>query len=113
MYCSLSHLCTIDTLSNTQEPNEIRFGNAVYVNRMSGRKRSKVQTYKKFYYVPILDTLRALLNTCYITEILNPHNSQTLCDGETFKTHPLFSTDPHAHRTSAQLREVAQLIHHR
>ena len=67
---------------------------------MSGVKRKKVSTYKKFYFVSLLDTLKRLLSTTdYLAEVLNPHQctseSSTLadfCDGETFRTHPLFKS---------------------
>ena len=55
-----------------------------------------------FYYVPLLDNLRALLSLDEIaSEVLNPHPSEhgelrDFCDGSVFKSHPLFSTCPHA-----------------
>lgn len=53
-----------------------------------------------FYYVPLLDTLKNLLSNYEIqAEVLNPHFSESnelkdFCDGEHFKSHPLFSTNP-------------------
>ena len=64
-----------------QEPQEIQLGESYYENTMSGAKRRKVSTYKRFYYVPLLETLKQLLSTNeYITEVFNSHqsNSQTL-----------------------------------
>ena len=51
----------------------------------------------KFYYVPLLETLKALVTHTEIQrEIASPHHSTEnqladFCDGSLFKTHPLFS----------------------
>ena len=54
-----------------------------------------------FYYIPLLDTLKILLNHPEIqAEVMNPHFSNAddeihdFCDGLHFKNHPLFSSDP-------------------
>ena len=71
-----------------------------------------MSAYNKFYYVSLVDTLQALLSrTDYMAEVLNPHqsNSSTLndfCDGETFKTHPLFQCDPYALQIVAYYDEL-------
>ena len=69
-----------------------------YVSRFSGNKRRKVSVSDKFYYVPLLQTLRSLLQLDdFQSEVLNPHcntNADMLsdfCDGSLFQTHPLFS----------------------
>lgn len=73
------------------------------MNRFSGTKRRKVSVSSKFYYVPVLDSLRNLLQLDdFLAEVLNPHAQSTddqlgdFCDGSLFKTHPLFSEDPYA-----------------
>ena len=95
-----------------QEPQEIQLGESYYESTMSGAKRRKVSTYKRFYYVPLLETLKQLLSTNeYITEVFNSHqsNSQTLndfCDGESFRTHPLFKEDLYALQIVAYYDEL-------
>lgn len=95
-----------------QEPREIQLGEPYFENTMSGAKRRKVTTYKRFYYVPLLETLKQLLSTNeYVTEVLNSHqcNSLTLndfCDGETFRAHPLFTADPYALQIVAYFDEL-------
>ena len=73
------------------------------MNRFSGPKRRKVSQTDKFYYVPILDSLRGLLELDdFQAEVMNPHihsSSDRLgdfCDGSLFQTHPMFSSDPYA-----------------
>lgn len=83
-----------------QEPEERLFGKPYYADRFSGRKRQKVLKSDKFYYVPLLDTLKLLLkNEDVAREVLSPHQSggSTLgdfCDGSIYKAHPIFSSDP-------------------
>lgn len=95
-----------------QEPQKIRLGESYFKSTMSGAKRRKVSSCKKFYYIPLLETLKQLLSTTeYMTEVLNPHQSrsQTLydfCDGEAYKTHPLFETDPYALQIVAYYDEL-------
>ena len=54
---------------------------------------------ESFQYVPIADTLRALLKQeDVLMHVLNPHSSQDetlqdFCDGTSWKSHPLFSSD--------------------
>ena len=71
-----------------------------YKERFTG-KRQKVQTYDKVYYVPLLATLKQLLqNPDILHEVENLHHQLDksilwdFCDGSVYKTHPLFSTEP-------------------
>ena len=101
-YISANHALASCSICSIQEPIEIRLGEQYYSNTMSGTKRRKVSTYDKFYYVPLLETLRRLLQTDeYMSEVLNPHKSKSsilsdFCDGVTFKDHPLFQSDVNA-----------------
>jgi hypothetical protein len=56
-----------------------------------------------FYYVPLLDSLQALLNhpQVYNQVVFGPHLSENtkmydVCDGSLFKSHPIFSSKPNA-----------------
>lgn len=85
-----------------QEPQEIPFGGSYYTTQLTGPKRRKMRHTDTFYYVPLLDNLKALPSLDEIvSEVLNPHPSENgelrdFCDGSVFKSHPLFSTSPHA-----------------
>lgn len=86
-----------------QEAKEIPFGESYYVNQFSGHKRRKVSHTDKFYYIPILQSLKNLLELDdFQAEVMNPHAQVSddylgdFCDGTSFKTHPLFSSDPFA-----------------
>ena len=85
-----------------QEPTEILLGKSYYVDRFSGRKRQKVLKSDKFYYVPLLDTIKLLLNnTEVLKEVLSPHEVEgdflgDFCDGSLYKAHPMFMSDPQA-----------------
>lgn len=62
----------------------------------------KVRRTDKFYSIPLCSILEKLMNLdSYQAEILNPHQSsentlRDFCDGSFYKSHPLFSCDPHA-----------------
>ena len=66
-----------------------------------------------FYYVPLLDSLANLLKLeDFQAEVLNPHGNSDddrlgdFCDGSLFKSHPLFSSDPHALQVVAYYDEI-------
>ena len=71
-------------------------GKSYYVDRFSGRKRQKVLKSDKFYYVPLLDTIKLLLNnTEVLKEVFSPHEVEgdflgDFCDGSLYKAHPMF-----------------------
>ncbi len=85
-----------------QEPQEIPFGEPYYTDQFTGAKRRQVRRTDNFYYVPLFDTLNALLALNEVqAEVLNPHSAEgnnlsDFCDGLIFKSHCLFSTDPTA-----------------
>ena len=69
------------------------------MERFSGAKRQKVLTSDKFYYVPLLETLKLLLTQKDVQkEVTSLHQSgsklEDFCDGSMYKTHPLFTSDP-------------------
>lgn len=85
-----------------QDPVEIKLGDC-YDSQGYGDNRTKVIGYDSFQYVPLFDSLASLLNDRSIyDEIVNVRNASSsellsdFCDGSLFKTHPIFSTDPHA-----------------
>ena len=66
-----------------------------------------------FYYVPLLDSLTSILKLeDFQAEVLNPHGNSgddrlgDFCDGSLFKSHPLFSSDPHALQVVAYYDEI-------
>ena len=67
-----------------------------------GNKHQKTLRTDKFFYIPLLSTLKRLMELeDYQDEVLNPHTNSNeylhdFCDGSFFKAHPLFSCDPHA-----------------
>ena len=73
-----------------QEPQEIAFGEPYYVDQFTGPKRRKVSHSDKFYYVPLLDSIKNLLKLEDIqAEVLNPHENLKeqlgdFCDGSYF-----------------------------
>ena len=85
-----------------QEALEIPFGHPYYIDQHTQRIHRKAQRTDKFYYVPILDTLRKLTQLeDYQAEVQNPHPSVTnlltdFCDGTLFINHPLFSNNKEA-----------------
>lgn len=80
-----------------QEAVEIKVGWSHYINKFTGAKRRKVLTQDTFYYVPLLSTLKKLLQIKCIREEIKRNSlvsSGCLCDlsdGEIYKNHELFS----------------------
>lgn len=95
-----------------QEATEVPFGEPYYVNQFSGHKRRKVSKSDNFYYVPLLQSLKILLELeDFQAEVLNPHaqcsdNLGDFCDGTLFQSHPLFSSDPFALQVIAYYDEL-------
>ena len=84
-----------------QEPIEVSFGDPYFVPGFSGTKRRLVQKQDTFQYVSLLGTLRNILKTDILEYVLQPHGRddellEDFCDGQRFKSHALFSTNPHA-----------------
>lgn len=72
-----------------------------YVNKFSGSKRRKISKTDKFYYIPILECLKKLLELEDVqAEVMNSHSQGEndhlgdFCDGTHFRSHPLFGKDP-------------------
>ena len=96
-----------------QEAREVQFGVPYYRDQFSGQKRRKVSVTDNFFYIPIMDTLKSLLELRDFQDELFTSHAQSsedilgdFCDGTLFKTHPLFSTDPYALQIVAYYDEV-------
>ena len=66
-----------------------------------------------FYYVSLLDSLANILKLeDFQAEVFNPHENHSddqlrdYCDGSVFKSHPIFSLDPHALQVVAYYDEL-------
>ena len=89
-------------------------GEPIYVPQFSGSKRRQVEKRDSYQYVPLLLTLKALLHDTSIQEQLQKlpeciHQNgkiEDFCDGARFKSHPLFSKDPHALQVIAHYDEL-------
>ena len=76
-------------------------GDPCYVPAFTGIKRRLVQKQDMFQYVSLLDTLQNILKTDILDFVLHPHNRtdellEDFCDGQRFKSHTIFSSNPHA-----------------
>lgn len=97
-----------------QEPKEIRIGDPEYVPQFSGAKRRLSQKWDTYQYVPLLSSLKALLQDSTIMEQIEqcPHRIrkdgliEDICDGERFQQHPIFSQDPFALQLIAYYDEL-------
>ena len=95
-----------------QEPIEVQVGRSRYVTRLTGSKRRKTLTRDKFYYVPLLETLKQLVQIEFVrNEILsrpsnNDANLHDLSDGSVFKEHEFFNSNHHALQIVAFYDEV-------
>ena len=100
-YNTSIHAHTHAQYMHLQEPQEIKIGEPYHVSRFSGPKRRLVETHDTYQYVPLLHTLRTLLSDNTVLDEINKcpsriHSDGTLedfCDGELFRTHPIFSKD--------------------
>ena len=89
-------------------------GEPEYVPRFSGDKRELVQRWDTIQYVPILSTIERLFHDEGIVEqiysfpkrIRNDNKMEDFCDGNLFKNHPIFSTDPLALQIIAYYDEL-------
>ena len=89
-------------------------GEPEYVPRFSGEKRELVQRWDTIQYVPILSTIQKLFEDDGIVDqiysfpkrILNDNMMEDFCDGNLYKTHPIFSTDPLALQIIAYYDEL-------
>ena len=106
------HECVTCIYFCLQVPQEIPFGDPFYTDQFSGLKRRKVRQRDCFYYIPLLETLSTLLNITEVqAEVVTPRSTEThelsdFCDGELFKTHPLFSTEKNALQIIAYYDEM-------
>ena len=82
-------------------------GDCTYQIVGTGSKRRHVQNSSSFYYVPLYDTLRALISNPAVSREIECHSHRPLpggvlrdfCDGDHYDAHPLFSCD----KTTLQL----------
>ena len=96
------YIFIIKFIFSLQDPIEIKLGDH-YDSQGYGDNRTKVIGYDSFQYVPLFDSFASLLEdrSIYdqIVSVRNASPSELLsdfCDGSLFKTHPIFSTNPHA-----------------
>lgn len=89
-------------------------GDPVHNPRFTGTRRELSPTYDTYQYVPLFKSLKCLLNDPSIQNEIEQcpsrvHSNGLLedfCDGELFRSHPLFSQDPHALQIIAYFDEV-------
>lgn len=96
-----------------RKPKKCHFGEPYYINQFSGQKRRKVSVTDKFYYVPLLPTLKGLMELHdFQHEIFYPHPSEPenvlgdFCDGTLSRSHSLFNTSPNALQVIAYYDEL-------
>ncbi|XP_028418465.1 uncharacterized protein LOC114543835 [Dendronephthya gigantea] len=83
------------------EPEKVVMGK-FHKKIRKGSRLVDIEKEDKAYYVPLIKSIQQLLNNeAVVEEIDNPHARQDgllgdFCDGEEFKSHPLFSTDMYA-----------------
>lgn len=83
---------------------EVQVGTANFVRQFTGEKSRFVSRYSTYHYVPLLPTLKSLLEDPTVLEqiddfplrVRNDGIFEDYCDGNLFKSHPLFSIDPYA-----------------
>ena len=91
---------------------EVKVGRPRYVTKFTGAKRRKVLIHDTFYYVPLLSTIKQLLQIKCIREEINRQHEdsdQRLCDlsdGEIYKNHELFSNSTNSLQIVAYYDEV-------
>ena len=89
-------------------------GEPEYVPRFSGEKRELVQRWDTIQYVPILNTIEKLFQDEGIIDqiysfpkrIRSDNRMEDFCDGNLYKNHPIFSTDPLALQIIAYYDEL-------
>ena len=95
-----------------QEPVQIQVGPSQYVTQQSGTKRKKVLTRDTFCYIPILSTLKQILQVqCVHDEILKPIQQggdvlHDFSDGAILKQHVFFKSHPQSLQIIAYYDEV-------
>ena len=82
--------------------------------QFSGSKRRLVEKQDSYQYIPLLQSLEALLSDKSMQEqvqkfperIRTDGKMEDYCDGARFRSHPLFSEDPHALQIIAHYDEI-------
>ena len=91
---------------------QIDVGRSHYVTRFSGAKRKKVVTRDSFCYVPVLSTLKQIIQVKPIRdEIMSSSSNDSnllydISDGKVFKNHPFFKNHPKGLQIIAYYDEV-------
>ena len=83
---------------------EVKIGEPYHVPKYSGSKRRLVEISDSIHYVPVLQSLSVLLQDASVLEQIDclPERVHTdgtfedFCDGELFRSHPIFSQDSRA-----------------
>ena len=95
-----------------QDGVEVKLGRTYYVTQFTGSKRRKVLKQDSFYYVPLLKTIKQLLENPVIRMHINnsPVAQENLIsdisDGGFIKNHPFFQANPGALQIIAYYDEV-------
>ena len=82
-----------------QEPVEMTLDESNFEVRGSGVKRHHVLTSHSFYYIPLKETLKQFLSHPDVLKEVSTTLVSTdgplrdMCDGENYKTDPIFSGD--------------------
>ena len=84
-----------------QEPKEIQIGETHYIPKFSGAKHQLVEKTDTYHYVPLLSSLKRLLQDKSVVKEIDTCKSRVrtngyvedFCDGSLFYNHPLFSKD--------------------
>ena len=96
--------CTHHLIMHMQEPVEIKVGDPYYDSVFTGVKRRLIEKQDTYQYVPLLSSLRSLLSDPTIMDQVEQSQHRVhsddiiedVCDGNTFKEHPIFSNDTSA-----------------
>lgn len=87
-----------------QEPEQRNIGEPYHEPVFTGAKRRLIQKQDHFQYIPLLSSLKSLLSDVSILDEIQQCSARVhtdgiiedVCDGEAFREHPLFSSDPYA-----------------
>ena len=95
-----------------QEPTEVKIGEAYYATKLVGNRKRNVPTQDSIVYVPIMKTLKSLLQRPDICAAINqPHTARVakfndMCNGNVFKENPVFSYSAHTIEIIAYYDEI-------
>lgn len=82
----------------------MKIGEPYHLSMFTGAKRRLIMTQDTYQYVPLLSSLHSLLRDPSVIDQIDQCPSrihtdgiiEDICDGNIFKSHPIFSVDPYA-----------------